>query len=180
MIDLTCRLCAGSGVYDFSPSKETCGMCQGHGKFVDAKAMLVAAIELAKKQREPVIEVVMGLVLQGVDVRGKEPGERFKAAQAFNAPGHNLLRYGWDAWELYALHEGVSPELASLGRSVMREWHSHSWGRFSGECQDTLDTMRDAAIRNYEGNIRVIADIVLAHEARETEIEKGMFCLIVR
>ncbi|MGQ0413258.1 hypothetical protein, partial [Klebsiella pneumoniae] len=126
-------LCAGSGVYDFSPSKETCGMCQGHGKFADAKAMLVAAIELAKKQREPVIEVVMGLVLQGVDVRGKEPGERFKAAQAFNAPGHNLLRYGWDAWELYALHEGVSPELASLGRSVMREWHSHSWGRFSGE-----------------------------------------------
>ncbi|EGW5635874.1 hypothetical protein CD28_004351 [Salmonella enterica subsp. enterica serovar Typhimurium] len=37
------------------------------------------------------------------------------------------------------------------------------------KCQDTLDTMRDAAIRNYEGNIRVIADIVLAHEARETE-----------
>lgn len=37
------------------------------------------------------------------------------------------------AWELYALHEGVSPELALLGRSVMREWHSHSWGRFSGE-----------------------------------------------
>ncbi len=81
MIDMTCRLCAGSGVYDFS-FKETCGMCQGHGKFADAKAMLVAAIELAKKQREPVIEVVMGLVLQGVDVRGKEPGERFKAAQA--------------------------------------------------------------------------------------------------
>ncbi|MEK6162659.1 hypothetical protein WI665_04125 [Vibrio cholerae] len=52
MIDMTCRLCAGSGVYDFSPSKETCGMCQGHGKFADAKAMLVAAIELAKKQRE--------------------------------------------------------------------------------------------------------------------------------
>lgn len=48
------------------------------------------------------------------------------------------------------------------------------------KCQDTLDTMRDAAIRNYEGNIRVIADIVLAHEARETEIEKGMFCRIVR
>lgn len=137
MIDLTCRLCAGSGVYDFSPSKETCGMCQGHGKFVDAKAMLVAAIELAKKQREPVIEVVMGLVLQGVDVRGKEPGERFKAAQAFNAPGHNLLRYGWDAWELYALHEGVSPELASLGlarRSVgricsLRERRDHQGSR---------------------------------------------------
>lgn len=48
------------------------------------------------------------------------------------------------------------------------------------KCQDTLDTMRDAVIRNYEGNIRVIADIVLAHEARETEIEKGMFCRIVR
>ncbi len=49
--------------------------------------MLVAAIELAKKQREPVIEVVVGLVLKGVDVRGKEPGELFKAAQAFNARG---------------------------------------------------------------------------------------------
>lgn len=133
MIDLTCRLCAGSGVYDLSPSKETCGMCQGHRRFTDAKAMLVAAIELAKKQREPVIEVVVELVLKGVDVRGKEPGELFKAAQAFNAPGHNLLRYGWDAWELYALHEGVSPDLASLGRSVMREWYSHSWDRFSEE-----------------------------------------------
>lgn len=133
MIDLTCRRCAGSGVYDLSPSKETCGMCQGHRRFTDAKAMLVAAIELAKKQREPVIEVVVELVLKGVDVRGKEPGELFKAAQAFNAPGHNLLRYGWDAWELYALHEGVSPDLASLGRSVMREWYSHSWGRFSEE-----------------------------------------------
>ncbi len=133
MIDLTCRRCAGSGVYDLSPSKETCGMCRGHRRFTDAKAMLVAAIELAKKQREPVIEVVVGLVLKGVDVRGKEPGELFKAAQAFNAPGHNLLRYGWDARELYALHEGVSPDLASLGRSVMREWYSHSWGRFSEE-----------------------------------------------
>ncbi|GIZ64487.1 MULTISPECIES: hypothetical protein [Enterobacteriaceae] len=133
MIDLTCRLCAGSGIYDLSPSKETCGMCQGHRRFTDAKAMLVAAIELAKKQREPVIEVVVELVLKRVDVRGKEPGELFKAAQAFNAPGHNLLRYGWDAWELYALHEGVSPDLASLGRSVMREWYSHSWGRFSEE-----------------------------------------------
>lgn len=100
MIDLTCRRCAGSGVYDLSPSKETCGMCQGHRRFTDAKAMLVAAIELAKKQREPVIEVVVGLVLKGVDVRGKEPGELFKAAQAFNAPGHNLLRYGWDACRL--------------------------------------------------------------------------------
>ncbi|NMS31148.1 hypothetical protein HKB24_00740, partial [Vibrio parahaemolyticus] len=75
-------------------------MCQGHGKFADAKAMLVAAIELAKKQREPVIEVVMGLVLQGVDVRGKEPGERFTAAQAFYAPLYNLLLYVWDAWAL--------------------------------------------------------------------------------
>jgi hypothetical protein len=91
--------------------------------------MLVAAIELAKKQREPVIEVVVGLVLKGVDVRGRSP-ESCSKLPAFNAPGHNL-RYGWDAWELYALHEGVSPDLASLGRSVMREWYSHSWGRFS-------------------------------------------------
>ena len=48
------------------------------------------------------------------------------------------------------------------------------------KCQETLDTMRDAAIRNYEGNIRVIADIILAHETRETEIEKGVFCRVPR
>ncbi|RUR52653.1 hypothetical protein ELS78_20355 [Aeromonas veronii] len=48
------------------------------------------------------------------------------------------------------------------------------------KCQDTLNTMRDAAIRNYEGNFRVIADIILAHEAREAEIEKGVFCQVSR
>ncbi|TJH04538.1 molecular chaperone, partial (plasmid) [Escherichia coli] len=29
------------------------------------------------------------------------------------------------------------------------------------KCQDTLDTMRDAAIRNYEGNIGTVAKLAM-------------------
>lgn len=36
-------------------------------------------------------------------------------------------RYTWDEWELYALHEGLSAEMANLGRAVMRECMQHSW-----------------------------------------------------
>lgn len=42
--------------------------------------------------------------------------------------------------------------------------------------KDTLDMMRDAAIRNLKDDIRQIADIILAHESREQEIEKGLYC----
>lgn len=36
-------------------------------------------------------------------------------------------RYPWDFWERRALEEGVSKELASLGRATMREAHQHAW-----------------------------------------------------
>lgn len=31
----------------------------------------------------------------------------------------------WDLWEHYALQCGVPPELARLGRAVMRDWQQH-------------------------------------------------------
>lgn len=36
-------------------------------------------------------------------------------------------RFVWDEWELYALHEGLTEEMASLGRAVMRECMQHTW-----------------------------------------------------
>ena len=100
MIDMTCRLCAGSGVYDFSFQRKTCGMCQGMGNLLTPKQCWWPPSSWQRSKREPVIEVVMGLVLQVWMLEGRESGERFKAAQAFNAPGHNLLRYGWDVGAL--------------------------------------------------------------------------------
>ena len=35
--------------------------------------------------------------------------------------------YPWDRWEKAALTIGLSPELASAGRSVFREAFQHSW-----------------------------------------------------
>jgi len=37
-------------------------------------------------------------------------------------------QYPWDYWQRMALERGVSEELATLGRSVMREASQHSWG----------------------------------------------------
>lgn len=70
----------------------------------------------------------------------------------------------------------------TLGSNGVESMDRESWlFKFRrAKCQDTLDKMRDAAIRNYEGNIRVIADIVLAHEARDAEIDNGIFCRVVR
>jgi hypothetical protein len=45
-------------------------------------------------------------------------------SQGYCAPQH----YPWDYWEKKALAAGVPEELASLGRSVMREAHQHAWG----------------------------------------------------
>jgi len=36
-------------------------------------------------------------------------------------------RYEWDYWELEALEQGLDKELATLGRSVMREAYQHNW-----------------------------------------------------
>lgn len=38
-----------------------------------------------------------------------------------------LEEYPWDDWEQRALEGGVSKELASLGRAVMREAYQHQW-----------------------------------------------------
>lgn len=35
--------------------------------------------------------------------------------------------YPWDVWERRAIAEGVSKELAALGRSLMREAYQHNW-----------------------------------------------------
>ena len=45
----------------------------------------------------------------------------------FDACSHQYGDYPWDHWEKVALKSGVSKDLASLGRQVMRECHQHSW-----------------------------------------------------
>ena len=44
--------------------------------------------------------------------------------QGFCVCGH----YPWDHWQRIALERGVPEELATLGRSLMREASQHSWG----------------------------------------------------
>jgi hypothetical protein len=48
-----------------------------------------------------------------------------------SAPGH----YPWDHWQREAHAAGLSPELAALGRAVMRESYQHDWcDRLKYEC----------------------------------------------
>jgi hypothetical protein len=43
--------------------------------------------------------------------------------------------YPWDDWERSALASGLAADLASLGRSVMREAYNHAWcERLKKEC----------------------------------------------
>ena len=35
--------------------------------------------------------------------------------------------YPWDGWEKHALAQGVAPDLAALGRAVIREAWQHGW-----------------------------------------------------
>ena len=48
--------------------------------------------------------------------------------------------YPWDEWERYAMAQGVSEDLAGLGRAVIREASQHAWSprmqRFSGWADD--------------------------------------------
>ena len=47
------------------------------------------------------------------------------------SPGH----FPWDDWERDALKAGVPKELATLGRSVMREASQHGWpSRIKAQC----------------------------------------------
>jgi hypothetical protein len=54
------------------------------------------------------------------------------------APG----AYPWDDWQREALAAGLSPDLAALGRAVMREAYQHNWcDRLKYECGiDNPDT----------------------------------------
>jgi hypothetical protein len=47
------------------------------------------------------------------------------------APG----AYPWDHWQALALERGLAPDLAALGRSLMREADQHGWcERLQTEC----------------------------------------------
>lgn len=50
----------------------------------------------------------------------------------------SLMPYGaypWDDWQRFALAAGLSPELAALGRQLMREADQHCWcERLRAEC----------------------------------------------
>lgn len=62
----------------------------------------------------------------------KEREDRLLAA----TPDH----YPWDDWQRDAVAAGVAPELAALGRSVIREAHQHSWcDSLKYECGVTSD-----------------------------------------
>ncbi|MGH7943321.1 MAG: hypothetical protein ACREDS_00090 [Limisphaerales bacterium] len=60
------------------------------------------------------------------------------AAKKASAPPANLDElvlgcgvgsYPWDRWQRKALSAGVAPELAELGRAVMREAYQHNWDK---------------------------------------------------
>jgi hypothetical protein len=43
------------------------------------------------------------------------------------------------------------------------------------KCNETLDVMRDAALRELT-SVREVGNMLLAHEKREDEIEIGLYC----
>jgi hypothetical protein len=43
------------------------------------------------------------------------------------------------------------------------------------KCNETLDVMRDAALRELT-SVREVGNMLLAHEKREDEIEMGLYC----
>ena len=59
--------------------------------------------------------------------------------------------YPWDGWEKHALAKGVAPELAALGRAVIREAWQHGWDeRYRSLCgwRDDGRRMLRLALRN--------------------------------
>lgn len=41
--------------------------------------------------------------------------------------GCEYLHYPWDDWERWAIDQGLNPDLAGLGRAVIREASQHCW-----------------------------------------------------
>ena len=59
---------------------------------------------------------------------GPENDPHQQALNILESQGYCVYgEYPWDYWQAIALAAGVPPELASLGRSVMREAHQHAW-----------------------------------------------------
>ena len=64
--------------------------------------------------------------------------------------------FQWDWWQEDAVERGLDPDLASLGRAVIRETHQHSWsGQAAALCRDDvverlLTGAPDLAKRLYE------------------------------
>ena len=55
----------------------------------------------------------------------------FLSVASLCAPG----AYPWDHWQALALERGLAPDLAALGRSLMREADQHDWcERLKVEC----------------------------------------------
>jgi len=53
----------------------------------------------------------------------------------FDASSHTPGAYPWDHWQGLALERGLAPDLAALGRSLMREADQHGWcERLRAEC----------------------------------------------
>lgn len=47
----------------------------------------------------------------------------------------NPPRFEWDRWQRHALESSLAPDLATLGRAVMREASQHAWcDRLKTEC----------------------------------------------
>lgn len=65
--------------------------------------------------------------------------------------GSTYSAYPWDGWEKYALAQGLSADLASLGRGVIREAWQHGWDeRLRSDCgwRDDGAGMLRLALRN--------------------------------
>ncbi len=43
-------------------------------------------------------------------------------------PTYNSRHYPWDRWQIRALAAGVPPDIARLGRSLIRAGHQTDWG----------------------------------------------------
>lgn len=60
----------------------------------------------------------------------------------------------WDQWERLALQCGVPPELAKLGRAVMRDWHQHGRGDETLGAEADGDFMIDLALSDPDEALR--------------------------
>lgn len=76
------------------------------------------------------------------------PRPRLDESQVLNCEFGN---YPWDGWHRWALAQGLAPDLASLGRSLIREANQHDWDeRLKSLCgwRDNGQRMLQLALRS--------------------------------